>query len=171
MALVHAHVQVLDADTMDQIITAGTLDTHTTSRLNELAQNAKVHSYSPYSNFRVGAALLCRSGKIYSGCNIENASYGAAICAERTAIVKAVSDGSRDIIAISIASDMPDTIITPCGICRQFIREFGTDITIICTTANGASTTFALQDLLPQSFGPDELNGSRTGLYYLNKQT
>ncbi|ORZ34049.1 cytidine deaminase-like protein [Catenaria anguillulae PL171] len=117
---------------------------------------AKQFSYSPYSKFRVGAALLTGTGKIFTGANIENASYGGCICAERTAYVKAVSEGEKKIIAIAIASDL-DTIISPCGICRQYMREFGTQTLVIMTKANGESQTTTVGDILPFSFGPEEL--------------
>ncbi|KAI8887186.1 cytidine deaminase [Backusella circina FSU 941] len=93
------------------------------SNLFELAIKAKDASYSPYSKFRVGAALLTADDTLYKGCNVENASYGAAICAERTAYVKAVSEGHREFKALVVSSDQED-YISPCGICRQFISEF-----------------------------------------------
>jgi len=96
------------------------------------AQKGKSFSYSPYSHFPVGAAILTKSGKIYNGCNVENASYGGAICAERTTCVKAVSDGEKEFEAIAICSNMDD-YITPCGFCRQFLVEFGTQLKVIET--------------------------------------
>lgn len=126
-------------------------------KLISLAQEMKEKSYSPYSNFRVGAAVLADSGKIYTGTNIENATYGATCCAERTAVFKAVSEGERKIDAVAIASDMNETIF-PCGICRQVIAEFGNrDTKIICTNSNGECEVYRLEELLPKAFGPDNL--------------
>jgi cytidine deaminase len=98
--------------------------------LNAAAEAAK-KSYSPYSKFRVGAALLTKSGVIFTGTNVENRSYGGTICAERTAICKAVSEGYLDFQAIAIIGLDSDKILPPCGICRQFISEFGKDIVVI----------------------------------------
>ncbi|TPX32145.1 cytidine deaminase [Synchytrium microbalum] len=141
----------IDSKTMEQIIRTGKLDTKTATFLNDMARHAKENSYSPYSKFRVGAALLLKSGKIYMGCNVENVSFGASICAERTAVVKAVSEGHRDFIAIAVASDLED-YITPCGICRQFICEFGKNIIIQLTKLNGQYKTKSIDDLLPGGF-------------------
>lgn len=98
--------------------------------MNAAAEAAK-KSYSPYSKFRVGAALLTKSGVIFTGTNVENRSYGGTICAERTAICKAVSEGYLDFQAIAIIGLDSDKILPPCGICRQFISEFGKDIVVI----------------------------------------
>lgn len=115
----------------------------------------KEESYSPYSNFRVGAALLASSGKIYRGCNVENASFGATICAERTAMVKAVSDGERSFVAIAIVSDSPDYTV-PCGICRQFLSEFGTNLKVIMPGKDSIKV-MELNELLPEAFLPKSL--------------
>ncbi|KAG4097014.1 cytidine deaminase-like protein [Neocallimastix lanati (nom. inval.)] len=125
-------------------------------KLIKESQRGKSFSYSPYSHFPVGAALLTKSGKIYTGCNVENASYGGAICAERTACVKAVSEGEKKFEAIAISSDSDD-YITPCGFCRQFLVEFGTGLKVIETKKNGEYVIRLLSDLLPESFGPDSL--------------
>lgn len=133
-------------------------------KLVALAFQAREQSYSPYSNFMVGAALLCRSGKVYLGCNVENASYGAAICAERTAAVKAVSEGEREFTAIAIvgyakgASAEDAGFAYPCGICRQFLREFaapGMRVYVAKTPQHILAST--LEELLPHSFGPEDL--------------
>lgn len=117
-----------------------------------LAEEIKKNSYSPYSNFRVGAAVLMGSGKVYQGVNIENASYGATNCAERTAVFKAVSEGERKIVAVAITSDS-DKLTFPCGICRQVIAEFGDEDTrIICANKNGEFKVFKLAQLLPNAF-------------------
>ncbi|OZJ01718.1 hypothetical protein BZG36_05178 [Bifiguratus adelaidae] len=94
-------------------------------KLIDLALEARNASYSPYSNFRVGAALLAEDGTFFKGCNVENASYGGAICAERTAYVKAISEGYKSFIGLAVATDLTDDFCSPCGICRQFISEFG----------------------------------------------
>ena len=101
----------------------------TDSELFAVAREAMKNSYSPYSKFKVGAALLTKEGKVFTGVNVENSSYGATVCAERTAVVKAVSEGYREFEAIAVASS--EGIASPCGICRQFIFEFGDDIRII----------------------------------------
>ena len=117
---------------------------------------ARNRAYAPYSNFLVGAALLTTDGTIFTGCNVENASYGLAICAERTAICKAVSEGHLDFTAIAVAA-VP--LATPCGACRQFIFEFGTEIKIITVNANDPSNQkiWTSGDLLPEGFDGDQL--------------
>jgi cytidine deaminase len=97
------------------------------------ASDAKQNSYSPYSKFRVGAALLAKDGRVFTGTNVENASYGGAICAERSAVVSAVSCGCTEFDAIMITTDVDD-LIAPCGFCRQFMVEFGTDLVVIKLT-------------------------------------
>ena len=113
-------------------------------------------AYVPYSHFPVGAALLCRDGTVFTGCNIENAAYGATICAERTAIFKAVSEGHRDFVRIVIAGRSRELCV-PCGVCRQVLREFAPNIEIICLNGAGEERTFTLEELLPHSFGPEYL--------------
>lgn len=119
------------------------------------AIEAKEKAYVPYSGFRVGAALLTKDGKIYTGCNIECSSYSPTICAERTAISKAVSEGDREIVAIAVTGDSEWTY--PCGVCRQVIREFGKDILVIVAKSEDEYREYKLKDLLPHSFGPDDL--------------
>ncbi|EIM20496.1 cytidine deaminase [Wallemia mellicola CBS 633.66] len=135
------------------------------------AFQALQRSYSPYSKFRVGAALVSTENEIFGGANVENASYGGAICAERTALVKAVSEGHKRFQALAVVSDL-DEPITPCGICRQFIREFFSPETPILLVsqahpANNASETSYkgplikrtnISVLLPDSFGPEQLD-------------
>mgnify|MGYP001012653947 FL=1 len=125
--------------------------------LVELAIKAKENAYVPYSNFRVGAALLTKNGKVYTGCNIENASYGATNCAERTAIFKAVSEGEREFEAIAINADTDDMTF-PCGICRQAIIEFSRDIKLYISNKNGEYKEYSIGELLPGAFTSDDLD-------------
>ena len=123
-------------------------------KLVKSALSAREHSYAPYSHYKVGAALLTSDGRIYQGCNVENASYGATNCAERTAFFKAVSEGIRQFSAIAIAGGTEDEPISdyayPCGICRQVMQEFcGPDFLIHMGKENGGIETVTLQDLLP----------------------
>lgn len=122
-------------------------------KLIEIAMDAKKNSYSPYSKFPVGAALLTESGKVYTGVNVENVSFGATNCAERTAVFKAVSeDGELKIKALAICGGN-DIILFPCGICRQVILEFGDkDTKIICGNKKGDFKVFTLGELLPNAF-------------------
>ncbi|MCR5734671.1 MAG: cytidine deaminase [Lachnospiraceae bacterium] len=128
--------------------------------INE-ALDARKKAYSPYSKYKVGAALLCRNGKVCKGCNIENASYGATNCAERTAVFKAVSEGDTDFEAIVIAGgpegDDPENLsdyASPCGICRQVLSEFSADGELMVILARSVQDhkTFKLKELLPESF-------------------
>ena len=108
-------------------------------------------AYVPYSHFPVGAALECSDGTVFTGCNVENAAYGPTICAERTAIVKAVSEGHRDFVRIAIAGKSEDFCV-PCGTCRQVMKEFAPDLEVICLNGKGESKKFALRKLLPSGF-------------------
>ncbi len=126
-----------------------------TTRLADAALRAREHAYAPYSHYPVGAALLAEDGTIYTGCNIENATYGATLCAERTAIAKAVSEGARHFRAIAIATEDGGT---PCGICRQVLYEFAPDIQIVTVDAAGCVTDRGtLEALLPDAWGPSNL--------------
>ncbi|XP_077998317.1 cytidine deaminase-like [Glandiceps talaboti] len=126
-----------------------------------LSHKAKDHSYSRYSNFRVGCALVTQGGDIFTGCNVENASYGLAICAERTALVKAVSEGHRKFKAVVVASDMKNEFISPCGACRQFIIEFGGDIEVYMTKPDHTWIMLKADELLPIGVGPKLLEMER----------
>ncbi|MDB2318427.1 MAG: cytidine deaminase [Mariniblastus sp.] len=119
--------------------------------LISLAIKSRQIAYAPYSNFLVGAALLTADGSIYTGCNVENTSYGLCICAERTAICKAVSEGHQEFQAIAVAAN---PFATPCGACRQFIVEFGKQIEVIAVDANNPEhvKTWAIEDLIPENF-------------------
>ncbi|NXX51789.1 CDD deaminase, partial [Tricholaema leucomelas] len=121
------------------------------------SQEAKNSAYCPYSRFPVGAALLTASGEIFSGCNVENACHSLGVCAERTAIHKAISEGHTSFKAMAISSNMGEDFITPCGACRQVMREFGTDWDIYLTKADGTYIVKRLEELLPLSFGPEDL--------------
>jgi len=113
--------------------------------------NAKKFSYSPYSNFRVGCALLTTCGKVIEGCNVENVSYGLAICAERTAYVKAISEGYKQFKAIAVSTDVESNFVFPCGACRQFMSEFG-DLVVITVRNDLKFEETTLGELLPRSF-------------------
>lgn len=132
-------------------------------KLIELAYHARESAYAPYSGFRVGAALLAKSGKIYLGCNIENAAYGPSNCAERTAFFKAVSEGERTFDAIGIVGgkgeERGDQMCSPCGVCRQVMMEFcrPDEFRIILEDGRGGFNTFLLEELLPLGFGPKNL--------------
>ncbi|XP_012697141.2 cytidine deaminase a [Clupea harengus] len=125
------------------------------------SQEAKEFAYCPYSKFRVGAAVLAPNGMIFTGCNVENACYSLGICAERTAISKAVSEGYRHFRAIAIASDLSEQIISPCGGCRQFMREFGAHWDVYLTKPDGSFLKMSVEELLPVSFGPADLKGAK----------
>ncbi|HWJ03424.1 MAG TPA: cytidine deaminase [Verrucomicrobiae bacterium] len=124
-----------------------------------LAAEAREKAYVPYSHYPVGAAVLFASGKIYTGCNVENASYGLTNCGERTAIFKGVSEGEREILAVAISVKGQEAG-SPCGACRQVIREFGPKAVVISAAENGNYFTKTLEELLPHSFGPEYLAGS-----------
>ena len=122
-------------------------------KLTELARSAHENSYSPYSRFRVGAALLAKSGRIYLGANFENASFGAGSCAERVALGSALAAGEREFDAICVYADRT---VTPCGICRQALSEFG-DIYVFCRGDDGRQLDCKLSELLPEAFSGDAL--------------
>ena len=119
-------------------------------KLYDIALKAAENAYAPFSHFRVGAALLDTDGRIYTGVNVENSSYGATICAERTAFVKAISEGSRSFAAIAVAVENQEAL--PCGICRQFMFEFAPDILIITGKNRDELNTRKLEELLPMGF-------------------
>jgi cytidine deaminase len=122
--------------------------------INELINNAKSArqlSYSPYSKFKVGAALKTKNGRIFTGCNIENSSYGLSICAEREAVFKAISAGEKDLDTIAVVTDS-NKLLTPCGACRQVIWEFSKDMTIIVANLKGEKKEFKIKELLAHPF-------------------
>jgi len=118
--------------------------------LKALAVSMLDRAYCPYSRFPVGAALECRSGAVFTGCNIENAAYPVGICAERTAMAKAVSEGHRDFVRLVIAGRTG--FASPCGMCRQFMMEFAPDMEVVCLNGKGDSRTFSVRELLPFGF-------------------
>ncbi len=120
-------------------------------RLLEAALAAREHAHAPFSSFRVGAALEDASGRIHTGCNIENATYGLTLCAERVAVFKAVSEGVREFRRIAVAADS-DSLTPPCGACRQILWEFCGDIEVILTNPRGAQESMRLAELLPRPF-------------------
>ena len=128
-----------------------------------IAMEARNYAYCPYSNYSVGAAILCKDGRIITGSNIENASYGVSNCAERTAFFKAVSEGEKDFVAIAISGGVKDmeadSYAYPCGVCRQVMREFCDEdkFKILVVKNEKEYEEYLLRDLLPKSFGPDNL--------------
>lgn len=134
-------------------------DRLTDAELVDLARQARERAYAPYSKFPVGAALLGRSGRVYLGCNVENAAYPLCTCAERAAVSQAVSEGEQEFEAIAVITS---TGATPCGACRQILREFsGPDgnLRVIVADTSGHIRTFTIAELLPEGFTPDQLGG------------
>jgi cytidine deaminase len=120
------------------------------------ARAAREHAYAPYSNFAVGAALLAESGRVYTGVNVENVSYGLTICAERAAVFAAVARGETRLQALAVATGSPAPT-PPCGACRQVLREFAEDLPIYLAGASDAIETHALAQLLPRAFLPRDI--------------
>ena len=128
----------------------------TDRELLDKAKEAREHAYAPYSDFSVGAALLAESGRVYTGCNVENSSFGLTCCAERIALFKAVSEGEREFLKLALVGQ-ENTLILPCGACRQVLFEFAPDITVI-TLDKDEIKGYSLKELLPEGF---ELQGKR----------
>lgn len=124
---------------------------HSTEELVKAAKEARQNSYAPYSDFRVGAAIETDDGEIYTGCNVESASYGLTVCAERVAIWKAISEGKHKITNIAVVADTKE-LTPPCGVCRQIIWEFGGNIPVTLANLNGGRETVEMKDLLPRAF-------------------
>ena len=125
-------------------------------RLNDAAKAVSEHAYCPYSKFQVGAAVLTEAGDIFSGCNVENASLGLTICAERNAIFQAVAAGARKICALVVYTPTP-TPTSPCGACRQVIHEFGPNVDVFSTCNGPEHRRWDISQLLPEAFGPKDL--------------
>lgn len=124
-------------------------------QLVERARQARDQAYAPYSNFPVGAALLARSGRVFSGANVENALFGLSLCAERNALFQAVANGEREFEALAVVTEPG---VTPCGPCRQALQEFDDgSLRIIVADTWGSYRTYTLRELLPDAFGPDDL--------------
>jgi len=126
------------------------------AELIKQAEKAKEGAYVPYSHFHVGAVLLCKDGRVYTGANVENASYPVTCCAERVALFKAVTDGARDFAAIAVTSDAAGPTY-PCGMCRQALAEFGLGMDVICTGQKGETDIKTVAELLPCAFTGDDL--------------
>lgn len=124
--------------------------------LMKIARKARQNAYAPYSHFAVGAALLAESGRVYTGCNIENASYGLTCCAERNAIFAAVNAGERRFKMLAVAADSPEPV-APCGACRQVIAEFGIPL-VVMGNLKESTKTMTAEELLPYVFGQESMN-------------
>jgi cytidine deaminase len=120
------------------------------------ATQARENAHAAYSNFRVGAALRATSGRIFGGCNVENATYGLTVCAERVAILKAISEGERGFDAIAVVADT-DSLTAPCGACRQLIWEFCGDVLVILANLKGKTEVITMHDLFPKPFDASSL--------------
>lgn len=119
--------------------------------LLRIAKEASLNAYVPYSGFPVGAALECSDGTVYTGCNVENAAYGDTICAERTAVVKAVSEGQRSFTRIAVYGEGKNYCM-PCGSCRQVLAEFSPEMEVLCAKAGGSYVSYPLTRLMPYTF-------------------
>ncbi len=152
-----AQMRMLEEAAMDKVrLRREGEKTMTDRELFDRACQSLKNAYVPYSNYRVGACLLASDGRAFDGCNIENASYGATICAERSAVALAVTQGAKRFTAIAVAGEKDDA--WPCGVCRQVLSEFSLDMRVICgNAARGEYTVMKLSELLPHSFGPNNL--------------
>lgn len=133
------------------------LDASTIEQLTEAARKAAQNAHCPYSHFAVGAAVLTDDGKIYAGCNVENAAYAVVICAESNAVSTAIAQGATALRAVLVYTP-GDQVVTPCGVCRQILNEFGADIDVFMVTGKGETLNTNLQTLLPRAFGLHNLN-------------
>ena len=131
-------------------------------RLRNAAKQVSKNAHCPYSGFGVGAAVLIEDGRIFSGCNVENASFGLTICAERNAIFQSIAEGHRKIEALAVYTPT-ESPITPCGACRQVISEFNSNVDIYCFCKSNKFLHLKLEELLPQSFNGEVLNENKTG--------
>jgi cytidine deaminase len=126
----------------------------TNAELLALARAARENAYAPYSRFKVGAAVLAGSGRVYTGCNVENASFSHTCCAERTAVFKAISEGETRILGVAIVTETTPPA-SPCGSCRQVLHEFGADAFVLCANLEGAVTEESVRGFLPAGFDPE----------------
>ncbi|MBW3572644.1 MAG: cytidine deaminase [Gemmatimonadetes bacterium] len=141
---------------------ASTIDPAVARDLLARARQARANAYAPYSRFPVGAALLAADGRVFTGCNVENASYGLGNCAERVAIGKAVSEGAREFAAIAVTGPEDGTACAPCGACRQVLSEFGPDLPVVTPSGNAEGYQLtSMGQLLPGAFGPAALAASQ----------
>jgi len=127
-----------------------------------MARDARSRAYAPYSGYQVGAAVECIDGRVFTGCNVENLSYGATICAERTALVKMASEGAREIRRVAVSTKDGGT---PCGICLQFLLEFAPDpksVSVVCVGDAGQSAAYLLSDLIPHGFATNAVPRTET---------
>ncbi len=129
----------------------------TAKQLLRRAREARRQAYAPYSNFPVGAAVLTSEGEVFTGCNVENASYGLSMCAERVAIGKAISEGARDFRAIAVVGPQDDLPCPPCGSCRQVLHEFGPEFLIVTSGNGGEPVVTSIGELLPAAFQSSQL--------------
>jgi cytidine deaminase len=125
--------------------------------LLDAAREAREHAYAPYSRYLVGAAVLTDDGEIFAGANVENASYPLSVCAERSAVQRAASEGARRLVAVAVVGSSPDGPAWPCGGCRQVLNEFGQDLVVISEDPGGMRHERELAELLPDAFGPEDL--------------
>ena len=123
----------------------------TTDELIKLAEQARERAYAPYSGFRVGAALLTGGGEVFTGCNVENSSYGDAICAEKVAVIKAIAEGACDFAKLVVVTDSQEPA-SPCGSCRQILFEFNPDLLVVMANVDGKRLEMTASDLLPYAF-------------------
>jgi cytidine deaminase len=121
------------------------------SELIAAARDVRERAHAPYSKFRVGAALACADGRVFTGCNVENATYGLGVCAERVAVWKAISEGARNFVAVAVCADT-ETLTPPCGACRQILWEFCGDIPVTMSNPAGKQETIQLSTLFPKAF-------------------
>jgi len=128
--------------------------------MTRAARAAMDNAWAPYSRFRVGAAVLGGSGAIHAGCNVENSSYPVGTCAERNAIGAAIAAGEKTISAVVVVASHPEPV-TPCGMCRQALNEFGSGITVLCVGENGDERRYLVRDLLPDAFDDGMLDGRK----------
>jgi len=133
------------------VVTAKGVMEHSDRELIDAARAVRENAYAPFSEFRVGAAIETEDGEVISGCNVESASYGLTVCAERVAIWKAISQGKRKLKQIAVVADTEE-LTPPCGVCRQIIWEFGGDIPVILSNLKGKTEVVQMKDLLPRAF-------------------